>query len=476
MEHFTPHLRLLLLMLALLCGSTATPGQAPQVPGQSDNRRPATTDSGSVTIRTALGSPKRGVPVVVLVDKKRVRVRERVAFTLVAIPGSSRRFTVNFGDGSEIQTTSTQLEYHYERVGHYDVYAWLTPDRNPDQPPGVSLSATPTAAAPGRPVKFVAQLSSPYPNVRYRFAFGDGEITGWENGAETEHSFSSEGTFQAYLEIGAGGAGSGRAAKLIGRSNRVAIQVTQPAPRSVSLTATPNPAEVGTSITFTAAVLPPGSNVVYQFSFGDGSGTTGWQSNPQTTHTYTSVRTHPASVEIGVASGGGIKAVGSARESVRVTQPLRPTPTPTPTPAPTSTPTPTVSPSPGPTTTASPSPTGFPVESPAGSVVPPGTVTTASPGTGQSGGWLNLRSDDWWKYLLIVLLLAGGAYWAWTALVPPRPSFAAHPDLGGAEVNAGAQPLSIESQIILNPNVAEGQYLVYGEEPNIVRSVRRSDG
>jgi hypothetical protein len=88
---------------------------------------------------------------------------------------------------------------------------------------------------------------------------------------------------------------------------------------------------------------------------------------------------------------------------------------------------------------------------------------------------LPFESWSWW-YILLALLIAGAAYWGLKALVPPRATFNARPDRGAAEVGTGAQQLSIDSQVILNSNVSGGEYLVYSEEPNIVRSVRRHNG
>jgi hypothetical protein len=471
----TYHLRSLLVVLVILCSGPANT-RAQQDP--TTGRKPVSGDS--VTIRPTVGSSKRGVPVEVVVDKTKVRIREKVSFTLVPKNRvANPRFTVNFGDGNEIQTNRTRLEHHYERVGHYDVFAWITPDRTTDPDstsqdvPSVSLSATPTDTSPGGAVTFVAQLSSSYPGIKYRFVFGDKETTGWLDSAQTEHPYTSENTYYAYVEIGVG---SVRAAKKIGRSRNVQIQVRQQALRTVDLIANPNPAEAGKSVDFTAVVVPQVSNIVYRFSFGDGSATTGWQASAHTTYTYPTARSYPASVDIGTATGGIVKLMGSAREAVRVTLQIPPpTPTPTPTPPATPSPSPTSSPTPSPSPSVSPSATPSASASP--STVPPFLSTTPSPSDRGNGPWdLPFQREDWWKYLLIALALAGGVYWGWKVLFPPRTSFAARPDPGGADVYTGSQPLAIESQVILNPDVSEGQYLVYTEEPSIVRSVRRDNG
>lgn len=451
-------------------------------PSPARGQDPAITDANTVIVRPAVGSAKRGVPVEVRVDKTRVRVREIVNITLVPKNRGAARFTVNFGDGNEIQTSSTRLAHRYTRVGHYDVFAWIAgggetstdPKNSPDTVPRVTLSANPGEVNPGQSVGFVARLSSPYPNIKYRFGFGDGEFTGWQESAQSERAYSSEGSYAAYVDIGVG---SANAIRQVGRSARVSIQVRQPALTTVDLTVDPNPAEVGKTVTLTALVVPQISNLLYRFAFGDGSATTSWQAGPQTTHVYANARTHPASVEIGLTGRGGIvRPMGSAREAIRVTPPApRPSPTPTPTPTPASTP----SPSPSPSATASPSATeSQPSPSPSSSntLAPPILFNSPSSDDNDSGPWgLPFQFWNWW-YILLALLIAGAAYWGWKALVPPRATFTARPDRGAAEVGTGTQSLSIDSQVILNSNVSGGEYLVYSEEPNIVRSVRRDNG
>jgi PKD repeat protein len=404
--------------------------------------------------------------------------------------------------------------------------------------PRVSLSATPTDVNPGRPVTFGAQLSFPYPNIKYRFGFGDGELTAWQDSAQTERPYNSQGTYLAYVDIGVG---DGGAVRQIGRSARVTIQVTRAALRSVDLTAEPNPAEVGSSVTLTALVVPQGPNIVYRFSFGDGSATSAWQESPQTTHAYSSARIYPASVEVGTTGGGAIKPIGSARETVRAT----PQPSPSaavefsvnPNPMQAGKPVTFMARSQDPnlkyrfvfgdgsrssgwqdspqvtrnyavagsysayvevgkmnrgrltaiatsrpiqvSVTTGPPPTPTPKRSPSSSstrVGAPVLLATPSPGQGNGMWGLHFSPNDWWKYVLIALLIAAAAYWGWPMLMPPTPSFRARPDRGASDINGGVQSLGIESQVILNPDVSEGQYLVYTDEPSIVRSVRRDNG
>jgi hypothetical protein len=72
-------------------------------------------------------------------------------------------------------------------------------------------------------------------------------------------------------------------------------------------------------------------------------------------------------------------------------------------------------------------------------------------------------------------LVVGGGYWTFKALLPPRPTFSSNSDPGSSDVDAGGKPLTIESQILLKPNIAEGDYLVAVDEGTLIQSVRREN-
>src|SRR6476646_4609554 len=55
--------------------------------------------------------------------------------------------------------------------------------------PNVKLSASPTSVEVNRLVSFSAQLSHRYQNLKYRFVFGDGSGTGWQDEARATHSY-----------------------------------------------------------------------------------------------------------------------------------------------------------------------------------------------------------------------------------------------------------------------------------------------
>src|SRR6185369_1058693 len=135
--------------------------------------------------------------------------------------------------------------------------------------PNVKLSASPTSSEMNRPVNFSAQLSRRYPNLKYRFVFGDGSDTGWQDEAKATHSYRAANTFKAYVDIGVVSNGS---IKQAGGSARESINVAGP-PRpitvGVKLSASPASVESGKSVTLTARASARSPNVKYRFDFGD---------------------------------------------------------------------------------------------------------------------------------------------------------------------------------------------------------------
>lgn len=523
-----------------------------------------------INIRPTLPPVGEGLsPADVAVSRKRVRVGEWVTVTLAAPVGVSRpRFHVNFGDGIRQETTSTQIDHQYRNVGHYDVYAWIVPAKEiPRLPPSVSLSANPTRVEVKRPVRFAARINSDYPGLKYRFVFGDGEKTGWNDEAYAAHAYDVANTYQAHVDIG--GLENGTFKQLT-ESSRYPIVVNFRPQDSVDLLVGPK-AEVGEQVTFTALTYSKDPKTSYRFVFGDGA-ESGWQQSTKVTHKYASATTYYAYVEMisgsfaanqGTLQSGkkAIQVVPRQRVSVSVdlivkpakpdtdtpvnftaqvnskdpnlrfrffygdgssskwqsalelqhkfslagsysayveaglannnqraatvldTSPRRevivagptPTPAPTPTASPTATPVGSPTPSPGSSPDSSPAPS--PGDSPgslSSSPSPsPGPTPILSPGSSPvvpPGG----RTDSfpWWWLLLLPLL--GVGYWAFKALFVPRPTFSARRDAGSSEVDA-AKGLAIESQILLKPNIADGQYRVGVDEGNFIQSVRREN-
>lgn len=313
------------------------------VVGQQRPQTPATTDT--VNIQPSA----RGGAVIVVVAKSRVRVGELVSFTLspARIVSDSRyRVTIDFGDGTRQVTRQVVVTHRYRATGHYDVYASVVsttpntdpPDFNPQKEvPRVTLDARPSPADPNQLVNFNAQLSSDYPGIKYRFVFGDGSQTDWQNSARASHAYGAAGTYAAYVDLGLNGSGRIRQ---VGGSLRQSIVVNQPKrpddsiikdpkdpkipdrlPGPVRLTAGPTPVQQGKPVNFGARAEATNSNVRYRFVFGDGS-SRAWQPSDKATHEYSSKGNYSATVSLGLIRDGKIKALSSDKQRIQVTSSL----------------------------------------------------------------------------------------------------------------------------------------------------------
>jgi PKD repeat protein len=446
------------------------------------SRLPLRQQPNTVNIRPRVAAAQQGVPTVqITVDKSRVPVNETVVFTLT--PGSvvsDARYvvTIDFDDGSPRSVTrQTEIVHQYGAPGIYTVTvsvksAGSSPNPGPDpRVPRVSLFAAPTTVEAGRPVTFTARLSFSYPDIKYRFVFGDGIQTDWQDKPETTHAYLTANRYQAYVDIGGSTKG---AVKQMGGSTRQPIQVTQPPVGAVDLIAEPSPVEAGRSVNFTARIASRDPNTRYRFFFGDSSPSSGWQNSPQTTHTYPVAGIYPAYVQIGLYDNGPISMrAASSPRPISVTpllQPGGPSPAPSvaaPSPAP-GTPSPTPSrsassPSPGDTT----SPT------------PDNTSSSPVSGTTDSNRGFPfgpVDKDNWWKWLLIALIVLVVGYQAAKMILAPRLTVRSYMDSGVSALEQEKEPLELNFQLLLSPNVSEGSYFIESPETDFIRSERRSNG
>jgi hypothetical protein len=187
--------------------------------------------------------------------------------------------------------------------------------------PNVKLLVSPTSVEINRPVGFSAQLSRRYQNLKYRFVFGDGSDTGWQDDARATHSYRTANTFKAYVDIGVVSNGS---VKQAGGSARGSINVAgPPRPVTVGVTLSGSPASVesGKSVTLTARGSARLPNAKYRFDFGDKSAT-GWQANPSAAHRYRVAGKYSARVELRVASTASAPQTASDSTTIEVNEPV----------------------------------------------------------------------------------------------------------------------------------------------------------
>ena len=143
-----------------------------------------------------------------------------------------------FGDGAKTAwQDSSKTTHAYDATGSYVAYVEIgAPDNGifkrmgdrvrqtiqvVSQPPiapsvAVDLIANPTTVKAQRLVTFNARVDYPrqgaragiaavflYPNLQYRFAFGDGSPSnGWQNSPQTTHRYAVAGNYEAYVELG----------------------------------------------------------------------------------------------------------------------------------------------------------------------------------------------------------------------------------------------------------------------------------
>ena len=439
----------------------------------------------TVTLRPSATVSDPNVPSVrVTVDQQRVPLGTLVNFSLspVTIVGDHRYVvTLYFGDGQRQVMRQAATTHLYQAVGNY-TYSVAVKSAAADVP-RVDLSATPVPARPGQAVTFTARPSGPYPNLQYRFDYGDGIQSTWQVSAVAEHTYARPGNYSAFVDIGNG-------PQRIGGSLRKQITVTAPA-LSVSLNATPLSAQARRPVIFNAKVSPNVVNATYQFTFGDGAPPV-VQTSPQVQHVYKNSGSYRAFVK--VSQGGSPSAAGQSDPVVLNIQPAsttnpatsgsptaRATPTPpptasaTPTPRPSETPTPSSSPSTvgSPSLDSSPTTTGSPAPNTAG---PISSTSTSSPSTG-SGNQNNsanqsnsaLTSSRWWYWLiaaaLLLLLFKATGY-----LFAAKPTFTAFSDPGVAAIGNAKGLLPLDFQLLLNPNVSAGDYSVTSETPLVTNA------
>ena len=398
-------------------------------------------------------------------DKQRVPLGTQVNFSLspANIVGDRRYVvTLYFGDGQQQVMRQAATTHLYQAVGNY-TYSIAVKLAATD-PPRVDLTASPLPVHPGDVVNFIARPSDPYPNLQYRFDYGDGTQPKWQTSTTAQHAYLRPGNYSAYVDIGNG-------TQRIGGSVRKQIAVTSTT-FSVSLTATPLPAQAQRPVTFNARVAPNIANATYQFTFGDGQPPV-FQTGPQIQHTYKNSGSYQAFVQ--VSQGGGANSTAKSAPVVLNIQPATTNPNAPVTPAARATPTPGPAGTPAPTPSGSPAGSPSPGSSPISSVSPAlnngGPVSATSPSStsgqtvNQNNG--NVRSNRWWYWLvagaLLLLLFKATSY-----LFAAKPTFTAFSDPGVAGISNQKGLLPLDFQLVLNPNVSAGDYSVTSEGSHLV--------
>jgi hypothetical protein len=303
------------------------PAGVASVPRAEQRHHPLRQSPQTVNVRPRVATPQPGVPTVkVTVDRHRVPLGDLVTFTLtpasIVTTSSGYKVTLYFGDREHQVMSQSVIDHLYRKPGDFTYSILVEPSAQPTPTPaptlpGVKLSATPTSVRTDNPVSFRAELSRPYPNIKYRFVFADKSQTDWQDSSQTTHSYHAPGSYQAYVDI----EGYTGVVKQVGGSLRQAIEVTAAPPRTIAVDLTADRVTVQTKdeVGFFARVDPSEPNVKYRFDFGDRSGPAGWQASPQTRHVYSSSGTYQARVDVQVMnSRSGSQTVSSKPLAITV--------------------------------------------------------------------------------------------------------------------------------------------------------------
>lgn len=477
---------LLLLLLGVLWPSLVVVAQQP----------------ATVNLRPRVIGTEAGVPEVqVTVDKKRVPLGTAVTFTLTpssVINNSKYVVTLRFGDRQQHIVRTSEVSHLYLATGTYTYSVLVKPSGSNGGDKSrcssaVTLSAAPARISQGQAVSFTAQPSPGCPNIQYRFFYGDGGSSSWQNSPRSDHEYNAAGVYRAYVDIGEAG-------RQFGGSARKVIEVAKVPPLTVSLAASPASVKRRQPVSFFATASPANVNTKYRFAFGD-SRSTAWQNSSQTKHVYNAAGNYRAYVEVAQLGSSATAISMPAVVGVQTSPSPAPTRRPSPSPAPPSTPTPSPSPdvspppnngsspSPAPTssspplTTTSPSPNGS--DSPGGSPSPGdrGTpqnggagTSSSSPGAATTSNELADASDSskrWWIYVLVAALILFLLYQATAILFTPQPTFAAFSDPGMSALANNVRDVPIDFQLVLNSNVSSGAYAFETDEPTLVRNADR---
>ncbi|MEK6571104.1 MAG: hypothetical protein AABZ61_07025, partial [Bacteroidota bacterium] len=171
--------------------------------------------------RLPVQQPHVGARVFLEADRNAVQIAEVVRFVLSptsAVVNSPFRFSFNYGDEIQEVKPRNQFEvfHQYRAVGSYTVSVSVqvpealeifepTPvvdNTVTIQVDSVSLNVDRDEVEAGSPVTFETNFRHSNPNIQFRFIFGDGESSSWQDLQTAPHAYSAPGTYWAYAEIG----------------------------------------------------------------------------------------------------------------------------------------------------------------------------------------------------------------------------------------------------------------------------------
>jgi PKD repeat protein len=234
----------------------------------TDSRGATTNQTLRITVAAnqppqvaATATPTSGIAPLTVVFQANASDKESDALT----------YAWSFDDGGTASTPTAQ--HTFAASDGYDVVLTVTDARgattsqtiqitvNPNQPPQVAATATPTSGMAPLSVAFQANASDPEGDaLTYAWSFRDG---GTASTANPQHTFAAAGTYDvALLVTDARGAVTSRTLRITANANQ---------PPQVAATATPTSGPAPLLVRFNAgATDPEGDALTYSWSFGDG--------------------------------------------------------------------------------------------------------------------------------------------------------------------------------------------------------------
>lgn len=234
--------------------------------------------------------------------------------------GDPLTYNWKFGDGGT--GTGVQTSHTYTNIGLYTVELTVSDGQGIDtdtdtievknQPPSVSLSATPTTGNPPLEVTFDASgtFDPEGGPLTYAWNFGDG--TTIANGAAVEkHTYGTVGSFTARLTV----TDDKGESSLVVRA--ISVSVPGNRPPNVSIGADPQSGAANLNVAFNLAGTsdPDGDPVQLTLDFGDGEVVVNLLPSSKVNHMYTA----PGTYTVLAVGADGKGATGQAQIQVEVT-------------------------------------------------------------------------------------------------------------------------------------------------------------